>query len=232
MLDREIIFTSLIGFKNYGFVLDNQEVNYYHAYILPEIGDFYDDYVFTYLIMIDDKVCHCYDIRYLIGSLLSGNFKHLEALFSDNIDLVADFKDINFLFEHKNEIARMNLKGLYEYLNKSINHQMILFKNKQLYDEHKASLVYNLMCFAEDFVATDFSDFKGAIVRTSWEKKIMLDIYGKKMNYEEVMHTLQELYEDRFKELEHDYKLAHEDNKKLADEIKYEVLKTIYKFIN
>ena len=231
MIEREVMFTSLVGFYNYGFLLDNDEVNYYHAYVLPELEDFYDSYPYLNLTMINKRTCQCYDIRYFVGRLLSGDYKHIECLFSDNIDLVADFKGINFLFTHKDEIAKMNLKGLYKYLDEQITEHLLLMENYQLHDGYRASLTYHLMCFAEDFFANDFSDFKEALMRKNWEKKIMLDIYNKKHTNDETLHILQEFYNERFKELQYYYESAHEDNKQLAEEIKYEVFKTIYKFV-
>jgi hypothetical protein len=174
---RKELFRALTGSYNYNMNTPESDKDY-KVFVLPTFDDLYNKVEFakSYIGETEDYGVH--DVRKLNSLWWKSNINFLEVLFSEsvvlNTKLNYDTKiKLNVIFEHRDEIAKMNLPYLYDacigmyynkknFIDKGTEGTQYLV-DKFGYDTKHAMHSLRVLDFLERFAGNYFTDFKQAI---------------------------------------------------------------------
>ncbi|QNO14725.1 nucleotidyltransferase domain-containing protein [Alkalicella caledoniensis] len=174
---RTILFKSLVGSHNYNLNDATSDVDF-KVVIAPNFEDLYSGSMFSKQRVGNIFDIEVHDVRKLSSVWTKANINFIEILFSKDIVVNPTLNKnirglIDDLFAIKQDIAKMNLKYLYnscigmhtqkmKLLTKGTSGTMDLVE-KFGYDTKQAQHAYRVLDFLERFYITDFLDFQGAI---------------------------------------------------------------------
>ncbi|OEH94154.1 hypothetical protein BFG57_09535 [Bacillus solimangrovi] len=163
--NRKTVFTALVGSYNYNLSTTDSDKDY-KAFFLPTFDDLYYGDKQSLSKTSLEKDIEYHDIRKLPIMLWKSNVNFVETLFSVEY-LDSDNKFFNYLFEKREDIARMNLPYLYEacqgmfYQKKKEYERDIIKDTKKTYKHAMSAL--RIIDFLHRYKQNDFSSFKSAI---------------------------------------------------------------------
>lgn len=236
---RKVAFKSLVGSHNYNLNTPESDKDY-KVFVLPTFDDLYFNNSFSksYIGKTEDFDAH--DIRKCSSLWYKANVNFLEVLFSEKFSVKADLDDkskllIYQLYDMRNDIAKMNLKYLYDacigmhynkmkYLEKGTEGTKHLV-DKFGYDTKQALHAWRILDFLRRFADTDFNDFKKAI----WypvddnKRKFLLDLKNGMFTlseYKEIVAGTFNNVEEEFKDKYKSQALDEDTNNELLEIIK------------
>ncbi len=142
---RDIFFTSILGSRMFQTQNEFSDVDTY-AFVIPTWDDLYHSIVFTKDINQESLIegIKVYDIRRLYELLFKSNIIHLSVLFSNKIKVNIKFKDeFQQLYDMREEIAKMNLRILFDTSFKITNHRKNKnkFKGREIILRHTGIII-------------------------------------------------------------------------------------------
>ncbi len=174
---RNVVFKALVGSHNYNLNTSDSDKDY-KLFVFPTLDDLYFNKSFNITKIGEDVDYDVHDIRKCANLWYKSNVNFLEVLFTEEFSFGPFMSDknkelINELLNMKNDIARMNLKYLYDacigmyytktkYLEKGTEGTQHLVE-KYGYDTKQALHAQRILDFLERFYFTRFSDFKKSI---------------------------------------------------------------------
>ena len=218
---RKELFRVLTGSHNYNMNTPESDKDY-KIFVLPTFDDLYHGKEFSTSHVGETEDYDVHDIRKVSHLWWKANINFVEVLFSSesyvNQKLKPKTKNIiNVIFQHKNEIARMNLPYLHDacigmHLNKKGQVSKGTAGTQHLvdkfgYDTKQAMHSLRVLDFLKRFSSNGFTDFKKAI----WyddeflDKNWLLAIKNGRLTKDEYL-TLAELFLIEVKKLEEIYK--------------------------
>lgn len=229
---RKEIFRALVGSYNYNLNTSTSDKDY-KIFTVPTFDDLYFNKMYSKSIIGDTEDYDIHDIRKLSNLLWKSNVNFMEILFSeeiiinDNVSL-STREHLNWIFNNKNEIAKINLPYLFNacvgmHLNKLKAIDKFTEGTKNLYEKYgydtKSALhSIRILMFLEEFCLNNFNNFKKSIWLNGVEKGFLLSIKNGKYS--------KEVFEDYAKQLkdriEKEYKEKYYKNKpneKLNEEL-------------
>lgn len=241
---RTEIFRALVGSHNYNLNDETSDKDY-KVFVAPTFDDLYHNKQFSKSYIGETEDLDVHDIRKISSLWWKANVNFLEVLYSDEIIINPDLpititNPLYEIFNHKKEIARMNLPYLY---NACIG--MHLTKKKQIdkgtsgtqhlvdkygYDTKQAQHSLRILEFLKRFADTYFEDFKCAIKYDNYDlyRDRLLGIKNGRFTKEEFL----ELVDAEFKDVEDNYKRLYYkqevDNKTkdMLDDMMKEIVKS------
>lgn len=236
---RKVAFKSLVGSHNYNLNTIESDKDY-KVFIIPTFDDLYFNNTFSksYIGKTEDFDVH--DIRKCSSLWYKANVNFLEVLFSEEFSINHNLDNkskllIAELYQMKNDIAKMNLKYLYDacigmyynkikYLEKGTEGTQHLV-DKFGYDTKQALHAWRILDFLRRFADTGFNDFKSAIwySEDDIKRRFLLDLkngmYSLNEYKETVANTLNHV-EGNYKDKYRSQVLDEDTNNKLLEIIK------------
>jgi predicted nucleotidyltransferase len=222
---RKELFRALTGSHNYN--LDTPESNKdYNIFVLPTFDDLYYKNEFSRSDIGETINFSIHDIRKANYFWLRSKINFLEVLFSDNICINQELdpkilSNLDTIFYHKNDIAKMNLRNLFNtcaqmYFHKkgqinsgTENTQNLI--DKYGYDTKQAMDSLRILDFLHRYADNEFTDFKKAIYYQDGEESrekllnIRNGLYPKKI-FDEILTHEFELIESKYRDKYASYK--------------------------
>lgn len=240
---RKVAFKSLVGSHNYNLNTPESDKDY-KVFVLPTFDDLYFNNSFSksYIGKTEDFDTH--DIRKCSSLWYKANVNFLEVLFSEKFSVKADLDDkskllIYQLYDMRNDIAKMNLKYLYDacigmhynkmkYLEKGTEGTRQLVE-KYGYDTKQALHAWRILDFLRTFADNGFNDFKSAIwySEDNIKRKFLLDLKNGMYSlneYKEIVTNTFNHAEENYKDKYRSQKLDESTNNKVLEIIKELVL--------
>lgn len=205
-MERRVAFKALVGSHNYNLNHEGSDRDY-KVFVIPTFKDLYQSKRYTKTIesSIDDVVYH--DVRQLKDLLCKSNVNFLEVLFSEDVVFGETLDSgegacLMTLFEHREAIARMNLKYLYQaslgtfmnrykYLEAGTQNTQHLVE-KYGYDTKQAMQCARILDVLIRYQRQGFTDFKSAIwfSEEEPERLELIRIYKGAYTKEEILQYL------------------------------------------
>lgn len=107
---REVVIRALVGSHNYNLNTKTSDRDYKY-FVIPTFDDLYFGKLFSTSYQAETKDYDCHDIRQLSNLLWKANINFIEVLFSQDLLF---HSGLSWLFDHKNELASMNMPYLYK----------------------------------------------------------------------------------------------------------------------
>ncbi|MEK8132952.1 nucleotidyltransferase domain-containing protein [Paenibacillus filicis] len=182
---REVVFKALSGSVNRN-LNDNKSDRDIKLFVLPTFDDLYNGVIYKNFTTSDAEDIEIHDVRKLEKLLFNSNLTFLELLFSVEIDTY-DYKEINQIIGMRDDLARINLRNLYNSCYGMYHGQMkdLLKPNSDKqqeiidkfgYNTKKAMMSLHFLKFISKFYSTDFNDFSSSIVYQGEEREFMLNV--------------------------------------------------------
>ena len=176
-MERRLAFKALVGSHNYNLNHEGSDRDY-KVFVIPTFHDLYraKQPSKTYTSETEDVVYH--DVRQLKSLLSKSNVNYLEVLFSEDLTFgetldAGEGACLLRLFEHREEIARMNLPYLYQssmgmFMNRFKYLENGTASTKELvetfgYDTKQAMQCARILDVLIRYQRQGFDDFKSAI---------------------------------------------------------------------
>lgn len=219
---REIVFKSLVGSHNYNLNTNESDKDY-KIFVIPTFDDLYFNNTFSKSYIGETEDFDAHDIRKCSSLWYKANVNFLEVLFSENFEINNNLCEkskllIYQLYEMRNDIAKMNLKYLYDacigmyhnkikYLEKGTESTQCLV-DKFGYDTKQALHAWRILDFLRNFADNGFSDFKSAIWYSdnNIKRKFLLDLKNGMYSineYKEIVantfNYIEENYRDKYR---------------------------------
>ena len=234
--NRIIVFDSLTGSDNYNLNTKDSDKDK-KVFIMPNVDDIYNHKVFTksYNIECNNKDYSVYDIRRLPELLCKSNCNFMEILFTISKTINPYFyKEIEEIYDMKDEIAKVNLPFLYT----SLYNNAITFYNEysQKGNAKSGSHCLRILRTLQKFARNDFMDFKKALCFDGSPRDLIM--YIKSREYDETKYSfssikIHKLLSDEFKKAKKyeskykQYEYVQDTEDKLRKIVKDMVLKYI-----
>jgi len=234
--NRLAILCALTGSHNYNLNTKNSDRDS-KIFIMPNIDDIYNHKIFTksYNIEFNNNDFSVYDIRRLPDLLCKSNCNFMEMLFTVDLSIHEMFtKEIEEIYNMKDEIARFNLSFLYT----SLYNNARLFQDEYIKKGNmkSASHCLRLLRTLQKYALNDFTDFKKALWFENNPKDLIM--YIKTGEYDENRYSfssinIPKLLSDEFRKAEKfeskykQYDYVQETEDKLNKIVKDMVLKYI-----
>lgn len=238
---RKIAFKSLVGSYNYNLNTAESDKDY-KVFVLPTFDDLYFNNTFSksYIGATEDFDAH--DVRKCSSLWYKANVNFLEVLFSREFSLNHNLDNkskllIAELYQMRNDIAKINLKYLYDacigmhynkmkYLEKGTEGTQHLV-DKFGYDTKQALHAWRILDFLRRFADTEFNDFRDAIWYSEYDsdgkRKFLLDLKNGMFSlneYKEIVARTFNHVEEEFKDKYRSQVLDEYTNNKLLEIIK------------
>lgn len=236
------LFTCLVGSHNYNLNVEESDYDY-STFMLPNFDDLYfGKQVSIKPNITEDQDNTYYDIRKLGQLLWKSNINYIEVLFSEHIKLNLDLPYwtkpyLDKLFNMKEDIARMNLKRLYDsclgtkytkmkMLNKGSESSKYLVE-KYGYDTKAAMTAYRNLDFLIRYADNGFTDFKKAIwYRDNEEvREFLLKIRDGHFKKDDIVNLIEE--KEIFVKERYEALYTKEPNEKTLEELNNTLKKII-----
>lgn len=236
---RKVVFKALVGSHNYNLNTTESDKDY-KVFLLPSFDDLYFNKLFSKSYIGETEDFDAHDIRKCSSLWYKANVNFLEVLFSEEFLVNSELDDkskilICQLYEMRNDIAKMNLKYLYDacigmyyskikYLKKGTEGTKHLVE-KYGYDTKQALHAWRILDFLREFADNGFSDFKSAIwySEDNIKRKFLLDLkngmYSLNEYRELVANTLNHV-EENYRDKYRNQKLDENTNNKVLEIIK------------
>lgn len=236
---RKIAFKSLVGSHNYNLNTEESDKDY-KVFVIPTFDDLYFNNTFSKSYIGETEDFDAHDVRKCSSLWYKANVNFLEVLFSGEFLINHDLDNkskllIAELYQMRNDIAKMNLKYLYDacigmhynkmkYLEKGTEGTQHLV-DKFGYDTKQALHAWRILDFLRRFADTEFNDFKKAIWYSEYDNKrnFLLDLKGGRFTlneYKEIAARTFNSVEEEFKEKYKSHVLDEDTNNQLLEIIK------------
>lgn len=236
---RKVAFKSLVGSHNYNLNTPESDKDY-KVFLLPSFDDLYFNKTFSKNYIGETEDFDAHDIRKCSSLWYKANVNFLEVLFSEkfrvNSNLCERSKQLIYqLYDMRNDIAKMNLKYLYDacigmhynkmkYLEKGTEGTQHLV-DKFGYDTKQALHAWRILDFLRAFADNGFNDFKSAIwySEDNIKRKFLLDLKNGTYSlneYKEIVANTFNHVEENYKEKYRSQKLDEDTNNKVLEIIK------------
>lgn len=239
------LFDSLVGSHNYNLAVKESDYDYC-SFLLPTFHELFHKKEVSILPEItEEKDITYYDIRKLLQLLWKSNINYIEVLFSEDMRVNTEISGwmkmyINDILNMKEDIARMNLKRLFDACIGTKHTKMKQIKKgtdsskhlveKYGYDTKAAMTAYRSLDFLERYAEQNFNNFKMAIwYEDGIEKDYLLSIREGLFTEEEITDIIErkeQKVKEKYAEV-YNQELNEETFKKLEDIIKKMVLTNI-----
>lgn len=236
---RTVAFKSLVGSHNYNLNTEESDRDY-KVFLLPTFDDLYFNNSFSKSYIGETEDYDVHDIRKCSSLWHKANVNFLEVLFSEdfsinsNLDIKSE-RLISELYQMRNDIAKMNLKYLYDacigmyynkmkYIEKGTEGTQHLV-DKFGYDTKQALHAWRILDFIRRFEETGFDNFKKAIWYTEDDNKrqFLLNVKNGKFSldeYKELVAIAFKNIEEEFKDKYRRHTLDEDTNNRLLEIIK------------
>lgn len=241
--ERKIAFKALVGSHNYNLNTKESDKDY-KLFVLPTFDDLYFSKSFNVDYIGETEDFSIHDIRKCSNLWFKANVNFLEVLFSSEFSVNEDLDEkskklIYEIYDMRNDIAKMNLKFLYDAcIGMHYNKLKLLEKGtvgtahlieRFGYDTKQAMQAWRILDFLRAFSDTEFNDFKSAIwySEDNSKRKFMLDIKEGKFT----LNEYKEIISNTFADVEENFKVKYKNqpiNNDTNDKIT-EILKELIK---
>lgn len=236
---RKVVFKTLVGSHNYNLNTPDSDRDY-KVFVLPTFDDLYFSKSFNKDYIGETEDFNVHDVRKCSNLWYKANVNFIEVLFSEDFSINSELnkrsKDLIYeLLNMKNDIAKMNLKFLYNACIGMHHNKMSLLEKgtkgtthlveKYGYDTKQALHSWRILDFLRAFADTDFSDFKAAIwyKEDNNKRKFLLDLKNGKFTLNEFKDIIQDTFNDvecNFKEKYINENTDEDTNKKVIEILK------------
>ncbi|MFQ3543454.1 nucleotidyltransferase domain-containing protein [Halobacillus rhizosphaerae] len=234
--DRIVLFRALVGSHNYN-LNDETSDRDYKVFIAPTFDDLYNKEVFSKQTIGTTEDIDVHDIRKLPHLFYKSNINFLEPLFSIDQEIETDtthsFLEIGKMIQEKDEIAKMNLKQLFDACGGTFRQKMQLLNkptegtqhlaDKFGYDTKQAQHAFRNLDFIVRFEANDFKDFKSAITYHNEDRDFVMGFKQGAYSQEEFIKYVNWYHDTYFlplKEKYHSFAVDEEVNEWLKETVK------------
>ena len=236
---RTVAFKSLVGSHNYNLNTPESDKDY-KVFVLPTFDDLYFNNSFSKSYIGETEDFDTHDIRKCSSLWYKANVNFLEVLFSKRFLVNAELDDkskllIYQIYDMRNDIAKMNLKYLYDacigmhynkmkYLEKGTEGTKHLVE-KYGYDTKQAVHAWRILDFLRAFADNEFTDFKAAIwySEDNLKRNFLLDLKNGMFSlneYKEIVTNTFNHVEENYKDIYRGQELDENTNNKLLEVIK------------
>lgn len=182
-LNRDIVLKGLVGSHNYRLATRLSDKDY-KVFVAPTFEELYKHKYFSKDIITPEEDNSFHDIRKLPELFFKSNLSYLEVLESNELHIVGE--ELKEIYNLRKEIFKMNLPKLFNSCFGMYKQKMMLL-NKGTegtqhlvdlhgYDTKQALHAHRQQRFLVDFEATDFEDFRGAMIFEGDDQEFMLSI--------------------------------------------------------
>lgn len=230
--NRKEIFRALVGSHNYNMNTEESDKDY-KVFIAPTFDDLFSNNMYSETEIGEDVDYDVHDIRKIANLFWKSNVNFMEVLFSEEITVPETIsetakKNLEWIFENKEQIARINLPYLFNAcVGMHINKVKLIDKyttgteelyNKYGYDTKSAMHSIRILLFLEEFSLTYFKDFKKAIWMDEENKEFLLNIKNGMFTREEFIKCAEDL-KCKIEGLYKEQYYAYNPNEKLKEEL-------------
>lgn len=233
---RTVILKSLVGSHNYNLNHENSDWDYEYI-VLPSFNDLYKGKFYTKHVAGTYNDVTFHDVRKLPNQFFKSNVNFLEILFSKEITSFSLSSDkekiVNDIISYKDDIARINLRYLYNScagmfmssFKKAFSTKLNSESDENDYSYKDALRAYRSLYIIIKFAETNFKNFEKSIRYNGHEREFMLDIINGKFKKDELRSSINNLYELKFKSLKNTYNVSPDH--KLNDKLKHMIKKLV-----
>lgn len=236
---RKVAFKALVGSHNYNLNTPTSDKDY-KVFVLPTFDDLYHGKSFNVDYIGETEDFSIHDIRKCSSLWFKSNVNFVEVLFSSEFSINDDLDEeskklVKELYNMRDDIAKMNLKFLYDAcVGMHFNKLRLLEKGTKgtahlvesfSYDTKQAMQAWRILDFLRAFSDTNFNDFKSAIwySEDNNKRKFMLDIKEGKFTlneYKEIISDTLADVEENFKPKYKSQPIDNETNNKVIEILK------------
>lgn len=169
-MEKQIAFKALVGSHNYNLNQEGSDKDY-KVFLIPSSEDVAELKKSRMIKRAKEDVTH-HNIHQLKDLLIEGNVNFLEVLFSEDLEFGNSLEAgagayLMELFEYREEIARMNLPGLYTsclaFFNSQFNALRSRKKDELDYNTKQAMHCARILDVLIRYERQGFNDFKSAL---------------------------------------------------------------------